>query len=85
VGRGRGPILRYYPSILLEVMRKAKKNLIHDCRSPGPRFEHGISRIRSSSVNRSTTTFGNMNGEFEVIGGRAAMADLKRLLISEFA
>jgi len=26
-----------------------------------------------------------MNGEFEVIGGRAAMADLKRLLISEFA
>jgi hypothetical protein len=84
VGRGHGPILQYYPSILLEVMRKDKKNLNHDCRSPGPRFEPGISRIRSSSLNRSTTTFGNMNSEFEVIGERAVMADLKRLLISEF-
>jgi hypothetical protein len=34
------------------------ENLNQGSRSPDPRFEPGISRIRSKSVNHSTTTFG---------------------------
>jgi hypothetical protein len=33
------------------------ENLNHDSRSPGPIIEPGTSRIRSRSVNRSTTMF----------------------------
>jgi hypothetical protein len=39
-------------------LRKSMKTLNQDSRSPGPRFEPGILRIRSRSVNHSTTTFG---------------------------
>jgi hypothetical protein len=35
------------------------ENLNQDSRSPGPRIETGTFRIRSRSVNHSTTTFGS--------------------------
>jgi hypothetical protein len=56
-GSGRGLILRYYPGICLEGLRRTTKDLNQDSRSPGPRFEPGTSRIRSSVINHSTTTF----------------------------
>jgi hypothetical protein len=34
-GNGRGLIVRYYPIICLEELRKAMKNLSQDSRSPG--------------------------------------------------
>jgi hypothetical protein len=41
------------------------KNLNQDSRSPGSRFEPGISGIRNGSVNHSTTTFGmKTNGNY---------------------
>jgi hypothetical protein len=58
VGNSRGLILRYYPGISLERLRKATKYLNQDSRSPGPRFESVTSRIRSRSVNYMTTRFG---------------------------
>jgi hypothetical protein len=52
VESGRGVILRYYPGIRLEGLRKITKNLSQASRSPGPRFEAGTSRIRSRGVER---------------------------------
>jgi hypothetical protein len=68
VGRGRGLILRYYPGIRLEGPRKTTKNLNQDSRSSGTRFETGTFRIRSRSVNHSTTTFDKwlLNFAYEV-------------------
>jgi hypothetical protein len=57
VGSGRGLILRYYPGIRLEGLRKFTKLLGQDSRSPESTFEPRTSRIRSRSVNHSTTTF----------------------------
>jgi hypothetical protein len=59
VGGGRGIILRYYPGIRLEGLRKTTKNFNHDSRSPGARIESGTSRMRNMSVNHWTTTFGS--------------------------
>jgi hypothetical protein len=49
-GRGSGLILRYYPGIRLEGLRKTTKNLSKDSRSPGrdlnlgpPEYEAGVS------------------------------------------
>jgi hypothetical protein len=47
---------KYYHGIHMVGLRKTTKKLIQDSRSPGPRFEPGTSRIRSRSVNQSTTT-----------------------------
>jgi hypothetical protein len=47
-GNGRGLTVRYYPEIRLEGLRKRKKSGQQGSR---PRFEHGIYRIRSRSVN----------------------------------
>jgi hypothetical protein len=59
-GRGsRDLILRYYPGIRLEGLRKTTKTLNPDSRSRGPRYEFLTSRIRKRSVNHSTTTFDN--------------------------
>jgi hypothetical protein len=63
VGRVRGLILRYYPGIRVEGLRKTTKNLNQDSRSPGSRFEAGTSQIRSRTINHSTTTFGGTSGE----------------------
>jgi hypothetical protein len=41
VGRGRGLILRQYPGICLEGLRKATENLSQQMWSPGPRIEPG--------------------------------------------
>jgi hypothetical protein len=48
----RGLILRYYPDIRLERLRKAKKNLRQDSRTPGrdmnralPEYEVGVLTI----------------------------------------
>jgi hypothetical protein len=41
-GSGRGLILRFYPSICLEGMRKTTKNLSQDIRSPGWYFNPGL-------------------------------------------
>jgi hypothetical protein len=53
-GRGRGLILRYYPSICLEELRKTMKNLSRDSQSPGrdlnpghPEYEAGVLTTRS--------------------------------------
>jgi hypothetical protein len=51
VGSGRGIILRYYPGIRLDGLRKTTP-------LPRQRFERGTSRIGSKSVNHLTTTFG---------------------------
>jgi hypothetical protein len=40
-------------------------NLNQNSRSPGPRIEAEISRIRSRSVNHSATTFNAVNKELE--------------------
>jgi hypothetical protein len=40
VGTGRDLILRYYPGIHLEGLKKSKKNLNQDSRSPGGREEN---------------------------------------------
>jgi hypothetical protein len=40
-----GIILRCYPDIPLEGLRKAMKNFNYDIRSPGPKIEPGTSRI----------------------------------------
>jgi hypothetical protein len=45
------PILRYCPGIRLQGLRKTMKDLNQESRSPGPRFEPGIFRIRSGSAN----------------------------------
>jgi hypothetical protein len=58
LGSCRVLILRYYPGIGLEGLRKTAQNLSHTSRSPGPRIEPGTSRIRSRGVNNLTTTFG---------------------------
>jgi hypothetical protein len=52
------PNLRYYPGISMKGLRKITKKISQDSRSPGPKIEAGISRIRSRSVNHSTTTLG---------------------------
>jgi hypothetical protein len=57
VGSGRGLILRYYLGIRLEELRKTTKALNQDSRSPEQIFEPGTFRIRSRSVNHSTTMF----------------------------
>jgi hypothetical protein len=57
VESGSGLMLRYYPGIRLEGLRKTTKILTLDRRLPGPRIETGTPRIRSRSVNHSTTTF----------------------------
>jgi hypothetical protein len=57
VGSGCGLILRYYSGIRLERLRKPMKNINQLSRSQGPRIKTGTSRIRSRSVNHSTTTF----------------------------
>jgi hypothetical protein len=56
-GCGRGVILRYYPGINLERLRKTMKNLSPDTRS---RVQNLIRdpRIRSRSVNHLITMFG---------------------------
>jgi hypothetical protein len=50
--------LRYYLGIQLEGQSKNTKNLIQDSQLPELRIEPRTSRIRSKSVNRSTTMFG---------------------------
>jgi hypothetical protein len=45
VGRGRDLILRYYPGIRMDGLRKTTKHLNQDSRSQGPRFESGTSRL----------------------------------------
>jgi hypothetical protein len=50
VGSSCGLILRYYPGIRLEGLRKNTKNRNQEGRSPGKRIEPGTSRIRSTSV-----------------------------------
>jgi hypothetical protein len=54
---GRGVILGYYPGIRLDGLGKTTKNLKSGQPESGPRFEPGISRIRSRSVNHITTAF----------------------------
>jgi hypothetical protein len=54
---GRGLILRHCPGIFLKRLRKTTKNLNHDSRSQGPKFEPHTSRLRRRSANHSTTTF----------------------------
>jgi hypothetical protein len=49
VGSGRGLIQRYYSGIRLEGLSTTTQNLNQDSRSPGPRFETGASRIRSTT------------------------------------
>jgi hypothetical protein len=51
-GSGCGLIFRYYPSICLEGLRQTTRNF-------SPRFQPGIFRIWSTSVNHPTTTLGN--------------------------
>jgi hypothetical protein len=51
VGSSHDLILRYYPGIRLEWLRKATKKLNQDGRSPGPRIEPGFSRIRTFGAN----------------------------------
>jgi hypothetical protein len=51
VGSGHGLILRYYPGIRLEGLRKSTKNFHQDSWSLRPRIEPGTSRIQSRSVN----------------------------------
>jgi hypothetical protein len=58
-GSGHGVILRYSAGIRLKGLRKTTKNLSQDSLSLGPRIEPGTSRIRSRSVNHSTTTSGH--------------------------
>jgi hypothetical protein len=54
VGSGRGLILRYYPCIRLEWLRKTRTTSIRIAGSRGREFEPGISRIRSRSwLNKS--------------------------------
>jgi len=53
VGNDRGLILMYYPGIRPEGLRRNTRNLDQDGRSPGPRFEHETTKIRSRSVNHS--------------------------------
>jgi hypothetical protein len=57
-GSSRGLILRYYPGIHLEGLRKTTKNLNQGGRSPGTRITLGTSRTHSC-VKHSTTTFSN--------------------------
>jgi hypothetical protein len=61
VGSGCGLIVKHFPGIHLEVLRKCYENLNQDSRSPGPRFETGTFRKQSRNVNHSTTTFGQHN------------------------
>jgi hypothetical protein len=56
-GSGRDQILRYYPGICLDGLRNTT-NIKSALPVSGPRFEPGTSKIRSSAVNHSTTTFG---------------------------
>jgi hypothetical protein len=63
-GCGRGLVLRFCSGVCMEGLRKTTKNLNQDSRSPVPRFEPGTSRIRNRSVNRSTTTFGQIQLSF---------------------
>jgi len=51
VGSGHDPILRYYPGICLEGLRKITKNLNQDSWLPEPRFEPRTSRMWSRSIN----------------------------------
>jgi hypothetical protein len=71
VGSGHDLILRYYPGIRLEGLKKTTKNLNQDSRWPESRFEPGTYGIRSSSVNYATTTFsasaGNRNPVHPVV------------------
>jgi hypothetical protein len=57
VGSGRGLILRYYPRIRQEGLRKITKILNQDSRLPWLRIGPGTSQIRRS-VNHLATTFG---------------------------
>jgi hypothetical protein len=56
VGSGRGLILRYYPGIRQEGLRKTTNNLNQDSRPPGPRISPRTFRIQGRSVNHKTTT-----------------------------
>jgi hypothetical protein len=58
VGSGCGLILKYYPGIREEELRKTTEALNQDSQSPGPGIERRIFPIRSRIVNHSTTTFG---------------------------
>jgi hypothetical protein len=78
VGSGRGIILRYYPSIRLEGLRKATENVSKDSRSPGPKFEPENFLIRSRSVNHSITTFGTLEAQ------RTVGDDIKKKLLWKF-
>jgi hypothetical protein len=40
-GSGRGPVLRYYPGICLEGLRKTTKNLSQNNQFPGRDFNPG--------------------------------------------
>jgi hypothetical protein len=63
VGSGHGLILRYYPGIRLEGLRKTTRNLNQGSQSTGLRIKLGTSRMWNRSVNHSTTTFGNTGWE----------------------
>jgi hypothetical protein len=49
--------LRYYAGIRLEGLTRTTEILNQNSRSPPPIFESGTSRIRSRTVNHSTTNF----------------------------
>jgi hypothetical protein len=55
-GSGRSLILRNYPGIRLEELRKTAKNLSQDSRSPSRDLHPGLTEYKAS-VKRSTTTF----------------------------
>jgi hypothetical protein len=52
VGSGRNLILRYYPGIRQEGLRKTTKPLNQDSRSPGPRTNPGPPEYEAGLSNR---------------------------------
>jgi hypothetical protein len=63
IGNSHGLILRYYPGIRLERLRKTTETLNQDSQSPEPRIKPGTFQIQSRSVNHLTTTFSTTMGD----------------------
>jgi hypothetical protein len=49
-GSGRGLIIRYYPGIRVEGLRKTTKNLSQDSRSPGRNLKPGSSEYEAGAL-----------------------------------